>query len=184
MTASAILPRQSLHYRPAIDGLRTIAVLSVVIFHFQRDWLPGGFVGVDIFFVISGFLITRILAVEIVTGDFSLGRFYKRRIARIMPAFMVVLLATAVGALFIYTDRDIASLGANIVAAAFSVINVKLLMQGDYFTLSALAQPLLHYWSLALEEQFYVAVAVLLLVQRALVSPAWRSRRASPHTTP
>jgi peptidoglycan/LPS O-acetylase OafA/YrhL len=162
MTASASLPHQSLQYRPAIDGLRTIAVLSVVIFHFQRDWLPGGFVGVDIFFVISGFLITRILAVEIVTGDFSLGRFYKRRIARIMPAFMVVLVATAIGALFIYTDRDIASLGANIVAAAFSVINVKLLLQGDYFTLSALAQPLLHYWSLAVEEQYYLVFPLLL----------------------
>lgn len=162
MTASASLPDQSLQYRPAIDGLRTIAVLSVVIFHFQRDWLPGGFVGVDIFFVISGFLITRILAVEIVTGDFSLGRFYKRRIARIMPAFMVVLVATAVGALFIYTDRDVASLGANIVAAAFSVINVKLLLQGDYFTLSALAQPLLHYWSLAVEEQYYLVFPLLL----------------------
>ncbi len=137
-------------------------MLSVVIFHFQRDWLPGGFVGVDIFFVISGFLITRILAVEITTGDFSLGRFYKRRIARIMPAFMVVLVATAVAALFIYSDRDIASLGANIVAAAFSVINVKLLLQGDYFTLSALAQPLLHYWSLAVEEQYYLVFPLLL----------------------
>lgn len=162
MTASAPLPRQSLQYRPAIDGLRTIAVLSVVIFHFQRDWLPGGFVGVDIFFVISGFLITRILAVEIGNGDFSLARFYKRRIARIMPAFMVVLVATGIAALFVYTDRDIASLGANIVAAAFSVINVKLLLQGDYFTLSALSQPLLHYWSLAVEEQYYLVFPLLL----------------------
>lgn len=149
-------------YWPEVDGLRTIAVLSVVIFHLTRQALPGGFVGVDIFFVISGFLISSILMDDIAGRKFSVARFYQRRISRIFPALLLVIVATLAAASFIYSAQDMASLGVSSAAAATSLINVKLINQGNYFILSADAQPLLHYWSLAVEEQFYVVFPIYL----------------------
>jgi peptidoglycan/LPS O-acetylase OafA/YrhL len=152
-------------YRPAVDGLRTVAVLSVFIFHLNHKWLPGGFVGVDVFFVISGFLITSIIHGECLQHEFSLARFYQRRIARIFPAFLTAALATLLAAFFFYSPQDLASCGANLAAAALSVANIKLVFQGNYFTISPDAQPLLHYWSLSVEEQFYLLfpLGILLL---------------------
>ncbi|WP_353205786.1 acyltransferase [Sphingomonas sp.] len=135
-------------YWPEIDGLRTIAVLAVALFHLNRAILPGGFVGVDIFFVISGFLISAILIEDIDTRSFSIGRFYQRRISRIFPALILVILTTLAVASFVYSAQDLASLGINSAAPATSLINMKLITQGSYFVLSADAQPLLHYWSL------------------------------------
>ncbi len=146
----------SLEYRPAIDGLRALAVLSVFVFHLKHRWLPGGFVGVDVFFVISGYLITSIIYQELQKGTFSLVRFYQRRIARIFPAFFTVALVTLAGAHFIYSPQDLASAGANLAAAALSIANLKLMTQGNYFEISPDAQPFLHYWSLSIEEQFYI----------------------------
>lgn len=154
----------SLVYRPAIDGLRAIAVLSVCIFHLNNRWLPGGFVGVDIFFVISGYLITSIILKDCQNGSFSLRVFYQRRIARIYPAFFIVALVTLIGAYFIYTPQDLASAGANFASAALTVANMKFMLQGNYFTLSPDAQPYLHYWSLSVEEQFYMIFPLLFLV--------------------
>jgi peptidoglycan/LPS O-acetylase OafA/YrhL len=154
----------SLEYRPAIDGLRALAVLSVFIFHLNHNWLPGGFVGVDVFFVISGYLITSIIYKECQKDSFSLRKFYQRRIARIFPAFFVVALATLAGAYFIYSPQDLASAGANIAAAALSVANMKFMVQGNYFQISPDAQPFLHYWSLSVEEQFYIFFPLLLLL--------------------
>jgi hypothetical protein len=111
-------------YWPEIDGLRSIAVLSVIMFHFDRQLLSGGFVGVDIFFVISGFLITSILLNDIDQRQFSITRFYQRRIARIAPAFFVVLGTTLGVTGLIYSAQDFASAGANSLAAALSVINI------------------------------------------------------------
>jgi len=161
-------------YLPEIDGLRAIAILSVLMFHFDRKVFGGGFAGVDIFFVISGFLITSILLSDINEGQFSIVRFYQRRIARIAPAFFVVLVVTLVVAHFVYSAQDFASLGANSLAAALSVINLKLLFQGTYFQSSPDAQAILHYWSLSVEEQFYVffplyLYAVLRFTRRPLV---------------
>ncbi|MDD2539603.1 MAG: acyltransferase family protein [Desulfuromonadaceae bacterium] len=153
-----------LKYRPEIDGLRAIAVLSVYIFHLNHKWLPGGFVGVDIFFVISGYLITSILYNACETSQFSLIRFYQRRIARIFPALLTVALFTIVGAMFVYTPQDLASAGANLVAATLSLANMKYMLQGNYFTISPDAQPFLHYWSLSVEEQFYLFFPVFLLL--------------------
>lgn len=154
-------------YRPAVDGLRTVAVLSVLIFHLNHKWLPGGFVGVDVFFVISGFLITSIIHGECLQQEFSLARFYQRRIARIFPAFLTTALVTLVAAFFFYSPRDLASCGANLAAAALSVANIKLMFQGNYFAISPDAQPLLHYWSLSVEEQFYMLFPLgLLLLHR------------------
>src|ERR1700742_4468354 len=93
-------------YRPSIDGLRGIAVLAVFLFHLDRRWLPGGFFGVDVFFVISGYLITSIILRDCANGRFEFRRFYQRRIARLLPAFAAVALATMAGAAFIYSPHD------------------------------------------------------------------------------
>lgn len=156
-------------YRPGIDGLRAIAVGSVFLYHLNRHWLPGGFVGVDVFFVISGFLITSVIQRDLDRQRFSFGRFYQRRIARLLAAFVAMSAVTLVGAFFVYSDQDLASTGATLTAAAASVANLKALMQGNYFTLSPDAQPFLHCWSLSVEEQFYLLFpGALLLVHRRL----------------
>src|ERR1035441_6108018 len=133
----------STKYRPEIDGLRAVAVLAVFIFHLKNDWLRGGFVGVDVFFVISGYLITSILLREYGLKSFTLGKFYQRRIARLFPAFFVLGFATLFGAFLIYSPQDLASCGANLAATALSVANIKFIMQGNYFAISPDAQPLL-----------------------------------------
>lgn len=172
--SQAFLPPTSTHsleYRPAIDGLRALAVLSVFVFHLNHRWLPGGFVGVDVFFVISGYLITSIILKDCKEERFSFLRFYQRRIARIFPIFFTVGLATLLAAYFIYTPMDLASAGANLMATALSIINMKLMVQGNYFELSPDAQPYLHYWSLSVEEQFYIVFPVL------FVLTFWYARR-------
>src|SRR5262249_38625803 len=116
----------------------------------------------DIFFVISGFLITSILLNDIDQRQFSITRFYQRRIARIAPAFFLVLGTTLGVAGLIYSAQDFALAGANSVAAALSEINIRLLFQGSYFQVSADAQPILHYWSLSIEEQFYLVFPLYL----------------------
>jgi len=146
----------SFRYRPAIDGLRAIAVMAVFIFHLDASWLPGGFVGVDVFFVISGYLITSIILRDCERGEFSFIRFYQRRIARIFPVFFVVALFTMLGASLIYTSQDYASVGDHLVAAALSWANIKAMFEGVYFEFSTDAKPFLHYWSLSVEEQFYL----------------------------
>lgn len=158
------LSMSALPYRPAIDGLRAIAVLAVFVFHLNHAWLPGGFVGVDVFFVISGYLITSIILRDCEKGEFSLLGFYQRRIARIFPTFFAVAVATLFGASIIYTPQDYASAGANLVAVALSVANLKFIFQGNYFGISADAQPFLHYWSLSVEEQFYLIFPLLFLL--------------------
>lgn len=151
-------------YRPAIDGIRALAVLSVILFHLDNSLLQGGFVGVDVFFVISGFLITGILFSELEDGRFSFVRFYQRRISRIFPLQVLTTLAILVGAYAIYSPQDFASAGALALASAFSLTNIKLMFQGSYFEISPDAQPFLHFWSLAVEEQFYLCLPVSLFV--------------------
>jgi peptidoglycan/LPS O-acetylase OafA/YrhL len=158
--------RPTAEYRPDIDGLRAIAVLAVVIFHLNRQWLPGGFFGVDIFFVISGYLITTLILRDCQRGRFSFARFYQRRIARLLPAFCAVAVATMAGAALIYSPQDLASTAATLSAAAASVANLKFLLQGNYFALSPDSQPFLHCWSLSVEEQFYLLFPALLLLCR------------------
>jgi peptidoglycan/LPS O-acetylase OafA/YrhL len=177
-TAPAMERQSAWGYRPAIDGLRTVAVVSVLLFHFDRRFLGGGFVGVDVFFVISGYLIGSVLLADIGGGRFSLARFYQRRIARIFPAFATVIAVTLAFGWLIYSSLDFASLGANAAAAALSVINIKLLFQGNYFALSEDAQPILHYWTLAVEEQFYLTFPIYLylitrLCRRPILINLW-----------
>jgi peptidoglycan/LPS O-acetylase OafA/YrhL len=149
-------------YFPEIDGLRAIAVVSVLLYHLDANIIGGGFVGVDVFFVISGYLITDLLLKDIHGQTYSLFRFYQRRIARIAPAALLVIAATLGVAYLTYSAQDLASAGSSSLAAALSFINIKLLFQGSYFKISPDAQPLIHYWSLALEEQFYILFPLLL----------------------
>jgi peptidoglycan/LPS O-acetylase OafA/YrhL len=151
-------------YRPEIDGLRAVAVISVLIFHLNRQWLPGGFVGVDVFFVISGYLITSILYHELIDEEFNFLKFYQRRIARIFPAFFVVAISTIAVAYFLYSEHDLARAGSNLVAASVSLTNIKYMLLGDYFKISLDAEPFMHYWSLSIEEQYYLLFPLLLFV--------------------
>ncbi len=155
---------QKLEYRPALDGIRTIAIVSVLIFHLNENWLSGGFIGVDVFFVLSGYLITSIIQKEIFYNDFSFTRFYQRRIARIFPVYFLVTILTLIVAKFTYTIMDYSSVGAVAVAATLFMANIKYMLQGGYFEVSADAQPLMHYWSLSVEEQFYLLFPFILVI--------------------
>ena len=152
------------NYRSDIDGLRAIAVLAVVFYHAGVPGFSGGFVGVDIFFVISGYLITRIIAREIAQGDFSILRFYERRIRRIFPALFVMLLVSCAAALVIHLPSEMEDFAKALVAASLFVSNVLFWQTADYFAGPAHLKPLLHTWSLAVEEQFYIIFPLMLIV--------------------
>ena len=144
-------------YRPEIDGLRAIAVVPVLLFHAAFPGFENGYLGVDIFFVISGFLIAGLLLDERErTGTISLPRFYARRIRRIIPALVVVVVATAALALAFLTPLRMQELASSIVAAFTFSANFWFWSQDVYFATEAAEQPLIHLWSLAVEEQFYV----------------------------
>jgi peptidoglycan/LPS O-acetylase OafA/YrhL len=152
-----------LSYRPDIDGLRAVAVMSVVLYHFGIfGALSGGFIGVDIFFVISGFLITSLIMADLKVGSFSLLGFYQRRIRRIFPAMLVVLAASLVAGYFFLLPGDYTSLGVSAAYSAASLANWYFLQNTGYFDRAADLLPLLHLWSLSVEEQFYLVWPLLL----------------------
>lgn len=166
-------------YRPDIDGLRALAVMAVILFHAFPRYLPGGFVGVDIFLVISGFLITKILLNDLKDGTFSAPNFYARRIRRIFPALIVVLIATFALGWHLLLPVELASLCKNIFASAFFSANLMLLSEVGYFDLDAYMKPLLHLWSLGIEEQFYLVWPwILWLLPRRWLLPAIASMLA------
>jgi len=145
-----------MNYRPDVQGLRAIAVLPVLAFHVGFSAVPGGFVGVDVFFVISGYLITQLLQRDIGSGQFSLAGFYERRIRRIAPALVAMLLITfALGAYYDLPD-ELVTLSKSLLAAAASASNLYFWTQSGYFDADSTGSPLLHTWSLAVEEQFYL----------------------------
>jgi peptidoglycan/LPS O-acetylase OafA/YrhL len=143
-------------YRADIDGLRALAVLGVVIFHAFPSVLPAGFVGVDVFFVISGFLISTIIFNGLRTSTFSFSDFYLRRIRRIFPALVTVLLFCFVLGWFTLAAEEYAELGLHIASGAAFITNFVLWKSDGYFDAAAETKPLLHLWSLAIEEQFYI----------------------------
>ncbi len=143
-------------YRRDIDGLRALAVVPVVLFHAGLPGLGGGFVGVDVFFVISGFLITGILQGDLAKDRFSIVSFYDRRIRRIFPALMVVLATTTVACLLLMTPLALRAYGRELAGAALFASNLVFAAQNGYFAAAAHEKPLLHTWSLAVEEQFYI----------------------------
>lgn len=152
-----------LKYRSDIDGLRAIAVLPVIFFHTGLAGFSGGFVGVDIFFVISGFLITSIILKEIRDDKFSVARFYERRIRRIFPAlFPVIAFTLAIGA-YLFDYRAFMDLGHSITATTLFASNILFWRESGYFATTSLEKPLLHTWSLAVEEQFYILFPLMLV---------------------
>jgi len=158
-------------YRPDIDGLRAIAVLAVVSYHGFPKLFEGGFVGVDIFFVISGFLITGIIARELGEQRFSLVGFYNRRIRRIFPALIVVLATVLVLGWLWMLPQAYAKLSSDVFASAAFAANVALMLQSGYFDVESAKKPLLHLWSLGIEEQFYLAWPLILMI-----ATRWRAR--------
>lgn len=151
-------------YRPDIDGLRAVAVLGVVLYHLESAWLPGGFAGVDVFFVISGYLISLILFAEHSRNDFSYRRFYVRRIRRLFPALLLVFAAVLGLGWFALLPEEYKSLGKHISSAVFFVSNFRLMGEAGYFDIASHLKPLLHLWSLAVEEQFYIVWPMLIAV--------------------
>lgn len=150
-----------LKYRADIDGLRAIAVLAVVIYHAGFSALSGGFVGVDVFFVISGYLITRIVWGQSVNDGFSYLRFYEKRARRIFPALLVMLFTVMAVGYFVMMPEALQSLANSAIASVFSLSNIYFWRQTGYFATASELFPLLHTWSLGVEEQFYIFLPVL-----------------------
>lgn len=151
-------------YRPDIDGLRAIAVLTVIFFHLGINRFKGGFVGVDVFFVISGFLITSILVREMDNKHFSIVTFYERRARRIAPALFAVIAVSLVSGFFLFLPDDLISLGRSALAAVFMIANLYWWFEGDYFSAPLDTKPLLHTWSLGVEEQFYLFLPLIIWI--------------------
>jgi peptidoglycan/LPS O-acetylase OafA/YrhL len=156
-------------YRPDIDGLRAVAILSVLVYHAFPEWFPGGFVGVDIFFVISGFLISTIIFKSLSCKEFSFSEFYSRRVRRIFPALAAVLLSAFVAGWFILLPGEYRQLGKEILGGAGFLSNFAQWRDSGYFVSEAEMKPLLHLWSLGIEEQFYIVFPLLIWV-------AWKIR--------
>ncbi|GAB4539229.1 MAG: hypothetical protein Fur002_03960 [Anaerolineales bacterium] len=163
-------------YKAEIDGLRALAVLSVLLYHLDVSAFSGGYVGVDIFFVISGFLITRLIRDEVLkSGRFNFVNFYLRRARRLLPAFLFTLAACFIVAFFLFPPPQMQDFSHSLFYSQFSLANVYFWRQSGYFDSASVYKPLLHIWSLSVEEQFYL-VWPLLIVWLTLKSP----RRAAP----
>ena len=153
----------NINYRPEIDGLRGIAVLAVIIFHADLGFLEGGFLGVDIFFVISGYLITSIILNQIEKKNFSLLYFYERRVRRILPALFTVTILCIPFAYYFFLPETLIYFNKNILSSFTFWSNIYLwLDSSDYFSLSSDFNPLMHTWSLSIEEQFYILFPIFM----------------------
>jgi peptidoglycan/LPS O-acetylase OafA/YrhL len=159
-------PKPANQYRPDIDGLRAVAVLSVILYHMNSALIPGGFVGVDIFFVISGYLITLHILRDMDAGRFSLLDFYRRRVKRIAPVMLVVIAVVMLASLVVLRPEDTDKVGRTAFAALASLANVYFWLFEDtsYFAQASQEVPLLHLWSLGVEEQFYIFWPLVLMV--------------------
>lgn len=176
MTAYALplavgtVPKTAIRYRPEIDGLRAISVLIVVFFHAEFSKFSGGYVGVDVFFVVSGYLITLILLKDLQSQTFSFRRFYERRARRILPALITVSATCAVLAPFIMFPPTYQEFSQGLLSVNLFISNIFFWSKSGYFDDPAQIKPLLHTWSLAVEEQFYIIFPIVLLF-------AWRHFR-------
>ena len=154
-----------LSYRSDIDGLRAFAVLSVFIYHLNNNWLGGGFIGVDIFFVISGFLITKIIYTDIINNQFSFKAFYQRRINRILPVFFFVMFVSFIVAFFVLLSNDFRDFLYSLKHTLYIMQNIHFAKKTNgYFDNDVENMPLLHTWTLAVEEQFYILLPLFLIV--------------------
>jgi peptidoglycan/LPS O-acetylase OafA/YrhL len=175
---SAVSTGQRAHIRADIQGLRALAVGVVVIYHLRPEWVPGGFIGVDVFFVISGYLITTSLAAEAVrTGTVDLRRFWGRRVRRLMPAATAVLVAVVVGTAALLPLSAWTTIAQQVLASAFSVQNWVLAGGAvSYLHATTLPSPLQHFWSLSVEEQFYIVWPLIIVATLLIV----KARRGAP----
>src|SRR5919106_1107625 len=153
-----------MQYRREIDGLRAVAVIPVVLFHAGFEIFSGGYVGVDVFFVISGYLITSIIISELEQGEFSIVRFYERRARRILPALFFVILCCIPLAWIWMVPSQLNDFGRSVVAVSLFASNILFWSETDYFETAAEENPLLHTWSLAVEEQYYMLFPLFLLL--------------------
>jgi peptidoglycan/LPS O-acetylase OafA/YrhL len=161
------------HYRPDVDGLRALAVVAVIAFHLSPGRFASGVLGVDVFFVISGYLISGLVLTQVRDGSFSLTTFYLRRARRILPALLVVLFCVTLLALLVLMPDELRKFAEDLLASIAFVPNLALLRDAGYFDVSAYAKPLLHLWSLGVEEQFYFSwPAILAFIAR----PHWAAR--------
>ena len=163
------------HYRADIDGLRAIAVVLVLIFHAFPDILPGGYLGVDVFFVISGYLVTKILIEESSTGRISIRNFYARRVRRIFPALITVFMAVLFAGWFLLRASEFSQLSKHVLGGATFSSNIMLWKESGYFDNISDTKPLLHLWSLGVEEQFYLGLPVLMFLTTKVASLRARS---------
>lgn len=150
-------------YRPEIDGLRAIALIPVILFHAGFEWFSGGYVGVDVFFVISGYLITSIILQEKQAGKFSFSYFYERRARRILPALFFIMLACIPFAWFLLLPQELIDFGKTLMASSLFSSNILFWLESDYFSADAEFISLIHTWSLAIEEQFYLFFPLLMI---------------------
>ena len=173
-TSRSIAPSRA--YRPDLDGLRALAILSVMLYHARVPHLTGGFTGVDIFFVLSGYLIGGQIYAELRGGKFSFARFYQRRAKRILPAFLAVLAFTLAAGMVLLSPAEAADLGRSALAAALSTSNILFWGTTNYFAGKSSLNPMLMTWSLGVEEQFYAVIPLLMLClahwRRRLILPA------------
>ena len=151
-------------YRSEIDGLRALAVLPVIFFHAGIDFFKGGYIGVDIFFVISGYLITSIILREINQGKFSILNFYERRARRILPALFFVMSFSLICSWFFLLPGEFKNFGQSLISVTFFVSNIFFWRKSGYFDGAAEYMPLLHTWSLSVEEQFYLLFPIFLVI--------------------
>ena len=151
-------------YRSDIDGLRSLAIVPVIFYHFNFPFFTGGFLGVDVFFVISGFLITSLISKEIAVGSFSIITFYERRVLRIFPALFAVLIFSIVMGYYCLLPKEFEQLGNSVAATTLFGSNILFFFQDSYFDSASAFKPLLHTWSLAVEEQFYLLFPIFLIL--------------------
>lgn len=182
LSVGLMRPRQDAgkkHFRTDIQGMRALAVLGVVLYHAGVPFLSGGYIGVDIFFVISGFLITGLLLRELErSGRVSFRDFYARRIRRLLPASALVLLATVIGAKFLVPPLLMPDIGKDAVATSLFLANMQFAQTGTDYLAGTSPSPFQHYWSLALEEQFYLVWPLIMLVAAGVAALKRRNRRA------
>jgi len=159
--------KNAVKYQPQIDGLRGISVIAVIFYHLNSSWLPGGYLGVDIFFVISGYLITSIILVSLANKNFSILTFYERRIRRILPSFLFVISLTFLTGCLILPPADLMNLSASQIASVLFSSNFYFLRSIAYSAGPTEWVPLLHTWSLSVEEQFYLVIPAILIISSA-----------------
>lgn len=152
---------EAISYRRDVDGLRAVAILAVLLYHFDVPVFSGGFVGVDIFFTISGYLIGSIVLRQVTEGKFSFAEFYARRVRRLFPAALAMVIATSIAAHLLLLPFDYREFGQSVLASLLYASNVLFYMEAGYFDLSSHSKPLLHTWSLSVEEQFYLVFPLL-----------------------